>query len=246
MAKVQVKELETDDYNLFENIKTAFYRLWKQKLAVMIVTGIAVCFALIYVGIVGIKIKYYSTATIYSVVYGSSDASYSGVTLMNTYSDLISTSRVCDRAATTLSKYGYTSELLQSYAKSGIIFLSGASTNQKNYGYKLVLYVMTPSLDVIPLEHITVIANAMANAFVDELNDISGTSSLQVMDEAKAISRSQSMSTKLYMLIFAAVGFAVSCGVIFIKELFSSKVYTIGQCEGDKNQILGILPLNEK
>lgn len=246
MAKAQVKELEIDDYNLFENIKAAFYRLWKQKIIVFIVTGLAICLSLIYVGIVGIKIKYYSTASIYSVVYGSSNESYSGVTLMNTYSDLISTSRVCDRAATTLSKYGYTSEILQSFAKSGYIYLSGASTNSKNFGYKLVLYVISPSLDTVPLENITVIANAMANAFVDELNDISGMQTLQVMDEAKSVGRSQSMSTKIYMLLFAAVGFAGACGVIFIKEFFSSKVYTIGQCEGDKNQILGILPLNLK
>lgn len=246
MAKVQIKELETDDYNFFENFKTAFYRLWKQKIIVILVTLFAASVALIYVGKVGIKTSYYSTATIYSVVYGSSTESFSGVSLMNTYSDLISTSRVCDRASTKLSAYGYDSTQLQSLAKSGYIYLSGASTKSNSYGYKLILYVISPSVEVIPTEHITIIANAMANAFVAEINDIAGTASLQVMDEAKSIGRSQSMGTKMYMLIFAAVGFVGACGVIFIKEFFSSKVYCIGQCEEDKNLILGILPYNDK
>lgn len=246
MAKVQIKELEADDYNLFENIKTAFYRLWKQKIIVFLATAFAVCLSLIYVGKVGIKIKYYTTATVYSVVYGSSNESYSGASLMNTYADLISTSRVCNRAAISLAKYGYSSERLQSMAKAGNIYLSGASASAKNYSYKLLLYVISPSLDSVPLSDITIIANAMAEAFVAEINDISGTASLQVMDEAKSISRSQSMNTKTYMLIFAAAGFVLSCAIIFIKEFFSNKVYTIGQCENDKNQILGILPLNLK
>lgn len=246
MAKIQVKELEADDYNFFENFKTAFYRLWKQKVVVALVTLLAASVALIYVGKVGIKTRYYSTATIYSVVYGSQSESFSGVTLMNTYSDLISTSRVCDRASTKLSSYGYDSATLQTLSKSGYIYLSGASTKSNSYGYKLNLNVVSPSTNIIPIEHITIIANAMANAFVSEINDIAGSASLQVMDEAKSIGRSQSMGTKMYMLIFSAVGFVGACGVIFVIEFFSSKVYCVGQCEEDKNLILGILPYNDK
>lgn len=244
MAQTQIKELEAEDYNIFANLKAAFYRLWKKKIIVIIVTALAVCLSLIYVGIVGISVKYYSTATIYSVVYGSSNDSISGVSLMNTYSNLISTSRVCDRAATNLSQYGYSSSSLQGLAKSGYIYISGASTNSRDYGYRLTLYTISPSLDIMPVDEITVIANAMAKAFVDELNDISGVSTLQVMDEAKTVNRSQSMSTKLYMLIFGAIGFVLSCAIIFVKEFFSSKVYCIEQCEENKNLILGLLPKN--
>lgn len=39
--KVSIDELEIGDYDILENIKTAFYRLWKKKLivAVMMIVG---------------------------------------------------------------------------------------------------------------------------------------------------------------------------------------------------------------
>ena len=50
---VDIRELEVADYDLLENIKTAFYRLWKFKLVVALMTLVGFLVSLIYISIVG-------------------------------------------------------------------------------------------------------------------------------------------------------------------------------------------------
>ena len=79
--KVSIDELEIGDYDILENIKTAFYRLWKKKLivAVMMIVGFFLFF--VYIGVVGIQTTYLSSASIYSAVYGSYEDSTYGIQL---------------------------------------------------------------------------------------------------------------------------------------------------------------------
>lgn len=239
--KVDVKELELADYDILENVKTAFYRLWKLKMIVVMCTLLGFCASLIFVGVVGVKTNYRSAATIYSVVYGSYAESSTGVTVMNTYSELIGTSRVCERAAETLVGTNITSEQLRNMVNSGRIFISGANRDSKKYGYSLTLVSSSSSPD-----YVIDITNAMANAFADEINSMLGTSSVQVMDRAQSYYSVNSLNVKLYMLLFTAAGFAFSAGIIFAKEFFSFKVYSVSQCEQDKDLILGLVPYRSK
>lgn len=239
--KVDVKELETADYDILENVKTAFFRLWKLKFIVVLCTLLGFCASLIFVGIVGVKTNYRSAATIYSVVYGSYSDSNAGVAVMNTYSGLLGSTRVCERAADKLANFQISSDYLRSMVNSGRIFLSGANKDSKNFGYALTLVTSCPSP-----EYVVDITNAMANAFADEINSMLGTSSVQVMDMAQSYFSVNSLNVKLYMLLFTAAGFALSAGVIFVLEFLSPKVYSVAQCEQDKDYILGILPYYSK
>lgn len=239
--KVDIKELETADYDILENVKTAFYRLWKLKLIVVLCTLLGFCASLIFLGIVGVKTNYRSAATIYSVVYGSYSESNAGVTVMNTYSGLLGSTRVCERAADKLTNYNVSSDYLRSMVNSGRIFLSGANRDSKKFGYSLTLVSSLSSA-----ENVVDITNAMANAFADEINSMLGTSSVQVMDMAQSYYAVNSINVKLYMLLLTAAGFALSAGVIFVLEFFSSKVYSVAQCERDKDLILGIVPYHSK
>ena len=124
---------------------------------------------------------------------------------------------------------------------SGNIYLSGASRDSKSYGYRLTLTVVSTAPD-----NITTIANAMASAYADEINDLLGTSSLQVLDEAQGYGMGNSINLKLYLVLFAAAGFAVSAGVIFVKEFFSPRVYTVAQCEQNRDLILGLIPYSDR
>lgn len=239
--KMDVRELETADYDILENVKTAIYRLWTMKAIVVMFAMIGACAALVYIGIVGIHTNYYSSASIYSVVYGSYSESTSGVTVMNTYSGMLGTTRVCERAAEKLIDKNITANQLRAMVNSGKIYLSGASSDSKKYGYNLRLVVSAASP-----ENIVEITNAMAMAYTDEINDLLGNSSLQVLDEAIAYSTAKSIDIKIYLLLFAAAGFVLSAGVIFVKEFFSSKVYSVAQCEMDKDLILGLIPYGSK
>lgn len=239
--KVDVKELEIADYDILENIKVAFYRLWKLKMIVLLFTLLGFCASLIFIGVVGVKTNYCASATIYSVVYGSYTESSAGVTVMNTYSGLIGTSRVCNRAAEKLVGTNISGEYLRSMVNSGRIYLSGANKDSKKYGYSLALIVALPSP-----EYSVEITNAMANAFADEINSMLGTSSVQVMDMAQSYYAVNSLNVKLYMLLFTAVGFVLSAGIIYVIEFLSTKVYSVAQCERDKDFILGIVPYHSK
>ena len=90
------------------------------------------------------------------------------------------------------------------------------------------------------------ITNAMAKAFADEINDLLGVSALQVMDESMDFVSYQSINTKLYLLLFVGGAFVITAAVIFIKEFFATKVYSISQCEQDKMFVLGMIPYDEK
>lgn len=240
--KMDIKELETADFDILENIKMAFYRLWKTKMIVLIMTLISLMAFVVYVGIVGVHTTYTTTASIYSAVYGSAQESDYGVSIMNKYSGLVGTSRVCERAAGNLVGTNITAQTLQSMAASGMIYMSGASTDSKKYGYRLVLVVRSNSP-----ENVIEIANAMAQAFVDEINDLMGSNgSLQVFDKAVSVSTTKSMNVKLFAAIFAAAAFVGTAGIIFVLEFFSSKVYSVAQCEMDKDLVLGVIPYQKK
>ena len=235
--KVDVNELEMADYDILENIKVAFYRLWKMKIVVLLVSLIGLLVAYIFVLAVGERSNYSSSATIFSAVYGSYQDSTNGVTVMNTYAGLLNSSRVCERAVAMLEDTDLSAEMLQSMVNSNQIFLNGASTASKSYGYELTLVTTMDSP-----KNVVAVTNAMAKAFTQEINDLLGTSSLQILDEAKRYSVHSVMNYKLIILLGGVIGFLLSAGILFVKEFFSSRVYSVGQCELQKENILGLIP----
>lgn len=234
---VDIQELEIADYDLLENIKTALYRLWKFKLVVVLMTLVGLLLSVIYISMVGVSVSYQSTATIYSMVYGSYEDSSDGVKVMNTYASLLGSSNVCERAATSLQDTGISASALKSMVSGRSIYLSGASTDSKSYGYKLTLVTLSSSP-----EHVVDIANAMSKAFVDEINDLMGSQTLQVVDTASGAASYKSLNVPLVVALFGAAAFVLACAVIFLKEFFSARVYSVAQCEYKKERILGMIP----
>ena len=237
---IDINELETADYDILENVKVAFYRLWKMRYVVVLWTLIALLISFMYVLISGVETKYRSSATIFSAVYGSYQDSTNGVTMMNTYAGLLNSSRVCERAVVNLNNSDISAQQLRYMVNTGSISISGASTASKSYGYELTLIVIQDSP-----QNVVAITNAMAKAFTDEINDLMGTSSLQVLDEAQGYSSYNATNYKLIILICALLGFVVSAAVIFAKEFFSVRVYSVAQCEMKKENILGLIPYNK-
>lgn len=238
---LDIVELETIDYDIMENFKVAICRLRKKMIIPMLAAVIGILGAVIFISLVGVKTSYRSVASIYSAVYGSYEDSTDGVKVMNTYASLLNTSRVCERAAESLKGYGIQAEELRSMANSGRIYLSGASTESKSYGYRLSLVV---TLD--EPWYIAEIANAMAQAFADEINDLLGNSTLQVLDVANSYSSFKSINVLLVFVLFSGACFVLAAGIIFVIEFMSPKVYSIGQCELDDNLLLGYIPYDKR
>ncbi len=237
---VDIRELEMADYDLLENIKTALQRLWKFKLVVVLMTLVGLLASLVYISIVGINVNYRSSATIFSMVYGSYEDSADGVQVMNTYAPLLGSSNVCERAAVSLQEEGITGAMLKNMVAGGQIYLSGVGKDSKSYGYRLTLVTVSNTP-----EYVEEISNAMSKAFADEINDLLGSKTLQVVDTADGVSATKSMSAGLCMMLFGAVAFILTCMVIFLKEFFSAKVYSVAQCESQKELVLGMIPYHK-
>lgn len=237
MQEMDIKEIESQDFDIIENALVGLREIWKKKVLVLLVTMAGFLFALIFVSILGNSVRYYSSATLFSAVYGSYSDSNEGVAVMNKYADMIGSSRVCNRAAQALAEYNITAAELQDMVSTGMIRVSGASTNSTAYGTKLQISVYADSSElVLP------ITNAMASAFADELNDLIGSSTIQVMDEASTYASFQTVNVKMYLLLITGAAFVVSCGIIFCMAFFSPWVKSVAQCEQNSELILGLLP----
>lgn len=240
MQERDIKNIEANDMDLIENVMVAFRELWKKKLLILLVALAGLLFSLIFVSLKGNSVRYYSSATLFSAVYGASQDSSEGVAVMNRYADMIGSSRVCGRAAQALAQYGITTEELQNMVSTGMISVVGASTNSTSYGYKLTMSVFSDSSD-----QVLAITNAMSSAFAAELNELIGTSAIQVMDEATAYSSFNTVNTKLYILLITGGALFVICAIIFLMTFFSPWVRSVSQCEQDDELILGLIPYDK-
>jgi len=232
-----IRSIENQDFDIIENAFVALRELWKKKLLIVLVTIAGFLMSIIYISIVGNSTNYYCSATLFSAVYGSYSDTTTGVAAMNRYTDLIKSSRVCSRAAQDLSSYNITSAELRKMTTDGSIKVIGASTNSTSYGYKLTISVYSESK-----EKIVAITNAMASAFAAELNDLLGTQTIQVMDEATGYASYDTLNVIMYILLFTGAAFVLVCGLIFVSVFFSPWVRSVAQCEQDYSLVLGILP----
>lgn len=237
MQDNEIKNIENADFDLIENAVVALREIWAKKLLVILVTIAGLLCALIITAVKGNSDRYYSSATLFSAVYGASADASEGVAVMNKYAEMIGSSRVCNRAAKELTEYNISSEDLKQMVANGTISMAGANTNAMSYGYKLTLSVFSDSQETI-----LPITNAMADAFAAELNDLIGSSTIQVMDQAVSYSHFKTTNTTLILLLGTFGAFIAACGVIFVLAFFSPWVKSVNQCESDSDLILGLLP----
>ena len=93
------------------------------------------------------------------------------------------------------------------------------------------------------------VANAVADAYVMEVTSITMSNSVQVLDEAYdcAVTYNARKNQLLYILAITAVGFLLSCMIIILHEVFSSRVRSLkqGSLYGEL-EIIGVIPMQEK
>lgn len=237
MNEKDIRDIETSDYDLIENVLVALRDLWRKKLLIVLITIAGFLLSIIVTSFMGNSTQYFSSATLFSAVYGSNADASQGVAAMNRYADLIKSSRVCSRAAQSLTDYNLTTSDLQRMVAVGNIRIIGASTTSASYGYKLTISTTSNSR-----ENVLPITNAMASAFADELNELIGTDMIQVMDDATQYSQYETLNVTKYMLVFTGGAFVAACGVIFLLAFFSPWVRSVAQCEQDSDLILGLVP----
>ena len=175
------------------------------------------------------KDEYVAYASIYSSEYGSYEKSVEGITAVKDYSDIISSTKVCSRA---ISIMGYEPMSIEDMKDS----ISVYSEKEKNIVRMTV--VANSKEDAIAM------TNAIAQAFVSEIRNITGIEAAQVLDEAEIYSHSSVKKTMAFVIIlFGLLGGIGTCAVVFVKTLTSSKILEVNECSLDGTlEIIGILP----
>ncbi|MCR5785139.1 MAG: hypothetical protein K6G40_05795 [Eubacterium sp.] len=190
-------------------------------------------------GMPDFKDKYEASASVYSVSYGSISDSTEATSAMNYYVDVASSLKVCNRAATQLD-YDLNGAAIQEMIEVNL------STNEYetvyyDYDSSMVIITATSEDPVMAMD----IADAVADAFVVEMNNILGSDEVQVLDEAYSYEKSYDAAANLAKSVFKmfALGLIFAMVVVVIMEIFNKKVRTIR--EGslyEQLPVIGVVP----
>jgi capsular polysaccharide biosynthesis protein len=87
------------------------------------------------------------------------------------------------------------------------------------------------------------VTNSVATSFVQEITRITGYDSIQILDTASEYYLRTNGLRHLIKkrLIYAGLGFVISCLFIAITDFCSKRLRTVMQC-GNKEEIIGIIP----
>lgn len=162
------------------------------------------------------KNQYKATSTVYSIVYGSFDASTDSLRAMMQYSDIVKSYKVAERAELILGA--------SSVKKEDIYNMISASYNQSNGTYSSKIYINAISDD----KNLSIsVANAVADAFVLEIANLTGHDDIQTLDKAaNAIVYYNAASARIKTIItITFLGALIASIYIVLKETLSTKMY---------------------
>lgn len=214
----------------FEDLKLSIRALWRKKLLIITLS--------IFTGLMGVLLTYEKTpqniydarTSVYSVAYASSKESDAMTSALDSYSDIITSNKVSERAATLLKD----DVTIDSSQIPNMITVNSINDS--------IIEIVASSPD--PQTSISV-SNAVAEAFVREITSVTGNDDIQILDAADTCGLSQDGSKELLLerFLFLAAGGFLGAFYIIATELMSSKIGSVRQCiEEDENEILGLLP----
>ena len=214
----------------FEDIKVSLIMVWKNSTKCLIT---ALCF--LAIGIIltmnsSVNNYYNAYTTLYCPINGNYSEASVFAQVMNSYASLVNSQKVAERAVSIMGNTSLTYRDIQeitsySLSSSGInLTISAVSGNP---------------------EEAVEVANAVANAFVEEMRTMTDTDTVRILSTATTASLSQNGLSNLWMrrFLFFFLGYAFMAFLIFILELFSDKLRSVDQCIiSDNDVILGIIP----
>lgn len=212
--------------------------LWKRAGVISILT--LLCGIIAVVILAGEKTELHSAqTTIYSATTESVEEAQQGVNILQGYASLVQSYRVCDRAALLLGIDGIDGE----YIKENISVYTGMEQLTAANNIKPPIIYIT-AIGASP-EHAMGIADAVAEAAVIEIKNITGNQSIQVLDKAREteVVYNSLMFTALASVAAMAAGFFLICSWIVLREICSPKLTKVRECAlGDELEVMGVIP----
>lgn len=182
-----------------------------------------------------------------SSVYCTMEESYNytltaeSIQMMNMYVDIISSSRVAERANKILGNaYPDAESILRM-----LTIDTGEASSKSYYGILNSSIVIKIKAKSVNPEEAVEVANAMAEAYTLEMTNITGNSSVRLLDSAKmaTVVYEAEKQNMLYMAIGAVIGMFIALAWITIKEIFVVNLNTINDATlFGKLEIIGVIP----
>jgi capsular polysaccharide biosynthesis protein len=151
-----------------------------------------------------------------------------GQQLVTQYGNIFYSTSVASPVAEKLSQYNLTINMLLAMSKINI-------TEESN-----ILVVETRFVDpVIAAE----VANAMSTEFATRMRELTQTDYIDILDEAQISKQPIPSNGKKMAVYLMIVGVVVAIGMIYIREYFYARIYSIKDIENHlKMQVAGIIP----
>lgn len=217
-------ELEIDFGRCF---KMLFRNLW-----VIICTTLIFCLFGVLITLSPEQNQYTATSTVYSAAAGSYTNSMQGALAMQDYMEIANSIKVCNRAA----------QIIGDRSITGKMIMQSTSESINEDSYIMNISALSPD-PVLAIK----MSSALANAFVIEMQAITGGDRIHVLDEAQEafISYNSASRSRKIQLACTGAGFLLSCAVIVLYTIFNKKLQTVSDCKlNGAIQIIGVIPNN--
>ena len=169
--------------------------------------------------------EYTAETTVYSIM---------DYTALSLYSEIITSSKVCERAAASLDISNMDADSIKDII------------SVKAYSTTLVLGIRATSTDISLASKV---ANAVAEVFIEEVNNITDNNSIRLLDEATTakLSYNKQLEQLKLRIIFTFAGILLLCVWVTIREIFTTKIHNLSDIGLDGEiDIIGIIPLFDK
>ncbi len=214
----------------FEDFRLALVALWRNALLLVLACFLGLFAGLLYTSFTTGSNYYGATASVYSATYGSYQLTQTEVKALTNYADIIASKKVAEDAAALIKDSVISSDVI----KNSI----SIKTDSSSYIMELTAVSSNP-------ENAIMIVNAVSEAFVAEVSRVTGSDSIQILDEAEKAFIYRSNNTTKIRMLFVIASLLLVAAAIGLHSLFSNKLQSVKQCTDDPEEIIGIIPLSK-
>lgn len=219
-----------EELKLHEYVRIFLRDIFKNKFIIAAVTLLFLLVGVLYVSWQTVTNTYNAKTTIYTAYGTTTQETAMAASAMTGYSDIITSRKVLERAEAIIGD--------PKISASSIKKMISTSFNKSSTVMTVTAASHNPSVSIRA-------SNAVAEAFVAEMQMITDSDRIQVLDRAEDVRISNNGFTGLVKTVvgFGLAGMVLTIAVIVISVLFSNKIMTVEQCmDIEEDDVLGIIP----
>lgn len=226
--------MENEVKSLSEDLRLCMNNLVKNLKLVIYCTVVCIILGALLGMNVNIN-KYAATTTICNASFSSYEQVLAMAQVFKDCGTIATSRSVAERATLVLGDSSITASQIQE-------MIEVSYDSNESYLAQVICESTNPEVSVK-------VVNAVSDALVMEMNEMTGTKCVQVLDHADAaeVSSNALVIRVSLMVIMGIVGFLLPVVCIVFKVLFSKKIISVEDCTlGGKVNLLGVIPVADR